>query len=464
MIRLLSALGTQILAWLTAQRPTPRSLAVLGVLVAAGLVVGLLRVFTQEESNQLLVHASQLWWLAVLACTMYAAYDWYLGVDVDELVCERHLPNSFALNRAQSIRFQIENHGQQALDISFDDAIPERFESTAFPIKQTVQPQQKGIFEYSIVPKSRGIADFESAYVLITSRFGFWQFIRRLGGKAEAKVYPDFSAISDSMLFGAEQAMRNMGAHIAKRKGDGMEFNQLREFRVGDTLKQIDWKATARLGEPISREYQEEKDQNVVFLLDCSRRMRAMENNLSYFDYALNALLMSSYIALDKGDAVGVMTFSGEPSWLPPIKGKIAVNTILNHLYALDTSTQSSDYVAATESLLLKHRKRSLVILLTNVRDEDNEDLTKAVEILREQHLVMVVALQERLLEQVDNMDVGTQNNALLYAGTKHFELNRRKMLKRLKARGMSVVDATHKTMHIQLVTEYLRLKQSGII
>jgi len=258
--------------------------------------------------------------------------------------------------------------------------------------------------------------------------------------------------------------MRNMGAHIAKQKGEGMEFNQLREFREGDTLKQIDWKATARIGTPISREYQEEKDQNIVFLLDCSRRMRAMENNLSYFDYALNALLMSSYIALDKGDAVGVMTFSGEQSWLPPIKGKNSINTVLNHLYALETSTQSSDYVTAAEELLIKHRKRSLIILLTNVRDEDNADLQKAVEILRAQHLVMVVALQERMLEKVDEMPVTNLDNSLLYAATKQFEQSRKKMLALLKMQGVSVVDATHKNIHIQLVTEYLSLKQFGRI
>jgi len=103
-------------------------------------------------------------------------------------------------------------------------------------------------------------------------------------------------------------------------------------------------------------------------------------------------------------------------------------------------------------------------LLLTNVRDEDNEDLNKAVEILREQHLVMVVALQERLLEQVDDMPTDTPTDALLYAGTKHFEQQRHKMLARLRAGGVSVVDATHKNIHIQLVTEYLKLKQMGRI
>ncbi len=443
-------------------RPTKRLLIYVLSFFVSGLAVGLIRIFSDSQS--VFSNALSLWWICAVGFCLWLIYDLFRKAGFDSFDVKRTLPRSFSLNKQQEIIFEIENLSNTAYKVSFRDGIPENFETSIFPLEQTIGVQQKSVFEYTAVPKKRGLADFVPAYVLVESPDGFWQSILRLGESSESKVYPDFTAISNSFVFGVEQAMRNMGAHIAKRKGDGMEFNQLREFREGDTLKQVDWKATARLGSPISREYQEEKDQNIVFLLDCSRRMRAVENKLSYFDYALNALLMSSYIALDKGDAVGVMTFSGEPSWMPPIKGKTSVNQILNHLYALSTSTQSSDYVAAAESLLLKHRKRSLVILITNVRDEDGQDLQKAIEILSAQHLVMVVALQESLLSKVNTMDVITQDDAMLYAGVKQFEQSRRKMLALLKARGVSVVDATHKNIHVKLVTEYLTLKQYGRI
>ncbi len=443
-------------------RPTPRLLVAVTLGACLALFIGLIRVFGPDSYEPSTL--SSLLGLGALCLAIIVLYDGLGRLSSEQLVLERHLPNSFSLNRPQSIRLELSNYSGRELAVSISDAIPSNFHGAGFPLEQLIDDERRGLIEYSVVPKVRGLARFEPAYVLVASRYGFWQFIHRLGDADEVKVYPDFSAVSNSFIFGVEQAMRNMGAHIAKKKGSGMEFNQLREFREGDTLKQIDWKASAKLGTPISREYQEEKDQNVVFLLDCSRRMRAMEKNLSYFDYALNALLMSSYIALDKGDAVGVMTFSGQPSWLPPIKGKTSINTLLNHLYALETSTESSDYVSAAENLLAKHRKRSLIIVLTNVRDEDNDDLHKAVEILSKQHLVMVVALQERLLESVDEMPTTEIADAMLYAGTKHFEINRRKMLALLRARGVSVVDATHKNIHIQLVSEYLRLKQFGRI
>ena len=443
-------------------RPTPRLLGAVAIAFASALLIGAVRVFGPESYDTTFLSSAFIF--SVVCLLVFTLFDLFSRTADSELNFVRKLPNSFALNRPQSIRLELANQSGRPLLISLSDAVPSNFHGAMFPLDQLIESDRRGVFEYSVIPKIRGLAKFLPAYVLETSRYGFWQFIHRLGDEDEVKVYPDFSAVSNSFIFGVEQAMRNLGAHIAKKKGSGMEFNQLREFREGDTLKQIDWKASAKLGTPISREYQEEKDQNVVFLLDCSRRMRALEKNLSYFDYALNALLMSSYIALDKGDAVGVMSFSGEPSWLPPIKGKTSINTILNHLYDLKTSTQSSDYVTAAEELLAKHRKRSLIILITNVRDEDKDDLHKAVDLLAKQHLVMVVALQERLLESVDDMPVQEIADAMLYAGTKHFEQSRRKMLALLKARGVSVVDATHKNIHIQLVSEYLRLKQFGRI
>lgn len=445
-----------------AMRPSVFFLRVLTAFFVAGLFIAIVRIFFPEL--EFTASAATLWNYCLAAFGIAALFDALNKPRAELFQCQRILPQSFGLNRPQSITIELTNSSARAVDFSISDATPKFFESSEFPLQAQVAANTKAAFEYTAIPKRRGQSHFEPAYVLASSKFGLWDMIYRLGGAQEVKVFPDFSAVSNSFVFGIEQAMRNMGAHIAKRRGDGMEFNQLREFREGDTIKQIDWKATARLGTPISREYQEEKDQNIIFLLDSSRRMRALENNLSYFDYALNALLMTSYIALDKGDAVGVMSFSGEPSWLPPVKGKASVNTLLNHLYDLHTSTLSSDYVAAAEDLMLRHRKRSLVVLLSNLREEDQSDLIQAVEILRRTHLVMVVGLREQLLQNSQMIGDGKQDDLLLYGGVKHFEQGRARLLALLKAKGVSIVDANNKNLHIQLTNEYLRLKRIGRI
>ena len=441
-------------------RPSKKLLFTLLIFAALGVILGLLQIFAEQFSSQ--IFASELFLLASLGLIASAIYDLLQRTNLDALVAQRVLPSSFALHRQQQVRLSVENRLQRAMDITLSDGVPSFFRTSEFPMRQTVQQGQIAQFDYHVVPISRGEADFTPAYVQILSRFGFWEFCLRLGEHENAKVYPDFSAIINSVMFGVEKNLRFLGAHVAKKRGGGFEFNQLREFRSGDTLKQIDWKSTARLNTPISREFQEDRDQNIIFLLDCSRRMRAVENELSYFDYALNALLTSSYIALDKGDAVGVMTFSGNETWLSPLKGKNNVNRILNHLYDLQTSTQSSDYIRAAESLIKQHNKRSLIVLITNIRSEDQQDLSDAVAVLSKKHLVMVVALKETLLESVDNQSIDELSDANMYAGIKLFADKRDEMIKRMRAHGVTIVDATHRDLHVKLVSEYLRLKQSG--
>lgn len=443
-------------------KPTIRLLYCLAAFVFAGSLVGLCRAFF--ASADWLDFLATSWMVVFLLFVALVIFDGLWKIRQNQFSYERLLPGSFSLNRRQRVQFTVENNSVLDWKVSLTDVVPDNFEVSNFPLEYTIKSGELNVFQYHVMPKKRGEAVFDRAYLLFVSRLGLWHFVYRVADQDHVRVYPDFRTISDAFVLGFEQNMRYMGAHIARRKGDGMEFNQLREFRLGDTLKQVDWKATARLGMPISKEYQEEKDQNIIFLLDSSRRMRAVEEDLSYFDYALNALLVSSYIALDKGDAVGVMTFSGEPSWLPPLKGKAGVNRLLNHLYTMQTSTQSSDYIDAAEQLLKTHNKRSLIILVTNVRDEDDADLYAAVKLLRKHHVVMVVALQESILSQIDEQPVVEEKDALLFASVKHFSQSRAKMLNLLRARGVPVVDATHKNLHVKLISEYLLLKQSGRI
>ncbi|MGQ0658030.1 MAG: DUF58 domain-containing protein [Chromatiales bacterium] len=124
-----------------------------------------------------------------------------------------------------------------------------------------------------------------------------------------------------------------------RRRGEGLEFHQLREYRGGDSLRQIDWKATSRQRKLVSREYQDERDQHVFFLVDCGRRMATKDGELSHFDMSLNAVLLLAYVALRQGDAVGVMTFSGKPRYLPAQKGMPTLTRLLEFLFDLSAIT-----------------------------------------------------------------------------------------------------------------------------
>lgn len=448
-------------------RPSSTSIAIVAGFAIAGLLIACGRIYVDyhELDNDFWVATASTLWLTIFCgFLVIAIIDSLRYQHLRAISGRRKLPRSLSLNRHHQVVYTIGNGSKVAISFRFYDLIPDHMESSAFPLRGHCGAQQSTAFSYDCVPKQRGDGHFQRAQIVVNSRWNLWNFIRRFGHTSDSRVYPDFSVINTTSLLTIERTMSLLGAHLSQRRGDGMEFHQLREFRIGDTLRQVDWKATARLNKPISREYQEEKDQYLIFLLDSSRRMRAKEDNVSYFDHALNALLANSYIALGKGDGVGVMTFAGDHRWLSPVKGKTGVNRLLNHLYHVETSTDSSDYITAAEALLHRHRKRSLVVIITNLHDEDHQDIGLATRLLTSHHLVMVVALQERLLSDIHQRPVRDIDSAMLYSGVALFSQARKKTLARLQASGIVVVDATWRNMHVKLLHEYLQLKRLGKI
>jgi len=276
------------------------------------------------------------------------------------------------------------------------------------------------------------------------------------------KVYPNFAEVTKYTLFATDNRLSQIGIKKHRRRGEGLSFHQLRDYRAGDALRQIDWKATARLQRLISREYQDERDQQVVFLIDCGRRMLAKDDALSHFDHALNAVLLLSYVALRQGDAVGFFAFAGPQRFLPPRKGALTINTVLNNVYDLQPTTHASDYALAASELIKRLKKRSLVVLVTNLRDEDAEELRPAITLLRQRHLVVLASLQEAVLNQVAQQPVQGFDQALLLASTDIYLEQRRQAHQALKNFGVMMLDVEPAQLPVALVNRYLDIKLSG--
>ncbi len=194
-------------------------------------------------------------------------------------------------------------------------------------------------FRYRARPLRRGPASLGACHLREASLMGLWRFQLRAGAPSPVRVFPNFSPVKKYAELAVGHRLSQMGIHRRRRRGEGREFHQLREYREGDSLRQIDWKATARLRRLISKEYQEERDQQVVLLLDCGRRMRGCEPGqeaVSHFDQTLTALLLLSFVALREGDAVGLLTFGSEARWMPPRKGRAALDDLMERLYDLE--------------------------------------------------------------------------------------------------------------------------------
>ena len=278
------------------------------------------------------------------------------------------------------------------------------------------------------------------------------------------RVYPDFAPLARLALFSAEQASRLVGAHVRRRRGEGTDFQQMREYRVGDSLRRIDWKATARARKLVSREYQEERNQQLLLVVDTGRRMLATDGGLSHFDHALNAALVVAWLGLRQGDAVGLLAGGGPERWVPPHRGMGALDALLRASYDLEPQPVATDYLALATRLARQHPRRALVMLVTNVRDEDSEELLAAVRLLQRRHLVCVASLREQVLDAVLDEDVASLDAAIDAGAVARYLAQRAAAHDALRQHGVMTLDVAPADLPGALVERYLAVKRDGLL
>ena len=379
-------------------------------------------------------------------------------------VVTRSLPHALALGEWHPVKVRLEHSGPRELEVEVVDALPDNVRGQGLPRRVRISPGKWVAFEWKLRPIERGEFTLPWMELRLRSPMGFLRHRRRVLQSTEARVYPNFKAVSRFALMAVDNRVAELGVHTRRRRGQGLEFMQLREYREGDPLRQIDWKAVSRRNQLISREYREEQNQQVVFLLDCGRRMRPRDGELSYFDHVLNAVLLLSYVALRQGDAVGTFTFSGVDRWLPPRKGRGAMNVLLNGVFDIHPTTAPSDFAEAATRIATRVKRRALVILVTNLRDDDAEELPLALAPLRRKHLVLVASLREPAIEAALDTPIHDLKEAVRVAAAHDYLGARRKAHELARARGMQTLDVLPGQLPVALVNRYLDIKRSGLL
>ena len=378
---------------------------------------------------------------------------------------ERHLPGSMSLSTWGGIRLTIRNDAsRRAIRIRLFDHHPQSFVARDLPIDVRVDAGEFTDVSYRARATQRGPRTFPGCDVRLASPLGLWWHRHFVAEESTTRVYPNYSTISKLLTYEVDNRLQMAGVRLSRRRGEGIEFHQLRDYRQGDSLRSVDWKATARMGRLIAREYQDERDQQIVFVLDAGRRMLAKDAELSHFDHTLNAMLLLSYVALHQGDAAGVMTVGNTRTWLPPRKGADAINGLLNHVYDVEPQPIEIDYVAAATDLAIKQKRRSLIVFLTNVREEDSEDLRIATDLLRRRHLVILASLRERVLDDTLTSPIHNFDDALLFGATNQYLDARRESHKLLRAGGVFVEDCLSDELPSAITNRYLAIKRAGIL
>jgi uncharacterized protein (DUF58 family) len=408
------------------------------------------------------------WWAFGLVLLLGALLDAVWSYRPVSLRIERRLAGVLPVDVWTTVSLILHNEGQHGLRVQVFDDYPHAWQFDGLPYVTKVPRGEFRQFDYRVRANVRGDARFGLSYARVSSPLGLWQRVHRLGEISAVKVFPDFSKLLGQTLNATDRRSPTAGAIRKRRRGEGTDFRQLREYRQGDSQRSIDWKATARHQKPITREYQEERDQQVVFLIDTGRRMLAQDGVSSHFDHALNAVLTLSFVAQKQGDAVGLMSFGSEGNqdtrWISPQKGRTGLDRILSGVYDLQAHEVAPDYTLAATSLLNKLSKRAFVVVITNLRDEDDQAMRNACELLSTKHLVMCASLREKSLDAAVQAPVQQFNDALRYSAAAHYLQQRHDAIRRLGIRASHLIDITPELLSRSLIDRYLTIKESGAL
>lgn len=421
------------------------------------LLVGLLFLWTLVGlAGSMSPEFSVLWGIFGIGTFVVLLVDFVAVFLFKPPTVKRTLPSRMAVGAEGEIDLRVVNEGGRAWRLSVFDGIPDHADCEAFPWSGRVKRRGYVDVSYPITLNQRGEVDFGKTHLLLASPLGMWSRRHLAGGEGSVKVYPNYQPVLGFALLAMAHRQEQTGIVRKNRTGLSRDFHQLRDYQMGDSLAQIDWKASSKRQSLISRDFQEQLDQSVIVMLDCGRRMRVIDGEVSQFDHCLNAMLLVAYIALRQGDQLGVLSFGGTDRWLPPVKGVSSMKTVLNHLYDYETSPFPSDFSEAAERLLKHQQRRSMVVVITNLRGEDGAELREPLRRLRQQHVVVLASLREMGIGEMLDRDLRSFDDALGYLAAEDYRAEREAVLAGLRGDGVVTLDETAQNFPVALANTYL--------
>jgi uncharacterized protein (DUF58 family) len=322
------------------------------------------------------------------------------------------------------------------------------------------------VFRYVLRPSRRGAFYLRHVYLRAASRWGLWQRLLRYPLETTVHVYPDLKQLSQYALLARTNRLSLLGVRRTRRIGQDHDFERLRDYTIDDNYKHIDWRATARRRKLTVKEYQASQSQRIIFLLDCGRMMTGEAAGLSLLDHGLNASLMLSYVALRQGDQAGMVLFSDEiHGFVPPRGGMHQMNRLLHAAFDRFPNLVESRYDLAFHYLASHCRKRSLVVLVTNVIDEVNSNqVERYLKNLVGRHLPLGVLLRDHRLFDAVDFDQPREDQLWPAAAAADILAWRHQVLNDLQSQGVLSLDVFPEQMTAPLVNRYLEIKARHLL
>ena len=392
---------------------------------------------------------------------LFAALDALLLPRRRSVSITRLVPERVSLDVPTRILFQIRNNGRRRLGLRLAEDLPPSIEAQPPECVGSFDPRARGELDYRLRARKRGRFELSDVDVRILPALGLFYRQFRLKLPAELHVFPNLVNLKRYELLLRRGLTAEQGVARMRQIGQGTEFESLRHYTEGDEMSRVDWKATARHSRLFVRNYEPERQQNVLVALDVGRATAGEFEGISRLDYLVNATLMLAYVVLRQGDWFSLVAFSDRiESYLPPARGIKNIDRVAHALYELEPRLTESDYGAACRFIGIKNRKRSLICLFTDVIDrEASAVIISYMARYARHHLPLAVTLANPEIGAVANEPLSHRPHLYSKAVALDVLAARDEALTAMRRQGVDVLDVDpHALMH-DVINRYLRIK-----
>ena len=378
----------------------------------------------------------------------------------------RHAPERLSNGDDNELGIYIENQYGFDIGTGIIDEIPFQFQKRDLWFQTSLKPRQHKVINYLLRPTRRGEYEFGDVHVYVSSQLGL---IRRRYTFKQAEtlpVYPSFLQMRKYELMAISNNLSDLGIKKIRRLGHSMEFEQVKAYVSGDDYRTVNWKATARQGNLMVNNYTDEKSQQVYCIIDKSRAMKMPFEGMTLLDYAINASLVLSNVALVKDDRAGLIT-AGEKigAVLPAERRPTQINKILGILYKEKTRFHELNMEALYATVRTVIKQRSLVVFFTNF--ESMSALQRQLPFLRRIgrfHLLLVVFFENTELKAISGQPAADVEGIYIKTVAEKFAYEKKLIVKELAKYNIKSILTPPQNLTISTVNRYLEIKARQMI
>jgi uncharacterized protein (DUF58 family) len=378
-----------------------------------------------------------------------------------QLRVRRERPARLSLGVDNEVTLVVENNGRRRLRLLLRDLPPPGFRADPTLIDASVPAHGWAHLKYQLLPTERGNFSFGDVAVRCRGPLGLAAVDRLLPAAESVQVYPNLLEVRRYEALVRTTLVRTGGYRAKRLPGAGREFSHYRDYTQDDDFRHVSWKATARRNKPITSVFESEHSQDIIFCLDIGRMMAARVGTLTKLDHAINAVLMLTHVSQTFQDNLGLLVFSHTVHlYLPPAKGRAQHARFLQALYSVKPELCYVNYREAFGHLIVKHPKRALTMVFTDLLDNVvSREYLDAAALLRRFHLPLTLAVADVPLQQLATRQPADADDLYDVLVARDLLDGRTELLRSLERQGVLVLDTVPDKLTIDAVNRYLALK-----